>query len=172
MPGIINCPDKRKMLKIRSWIWCDIEMCLFNSYCSHSPNELILCLDVWACLANCGLSPSLGLLSTSVFSPRGLVTTMDVSGVTKLYFSDSSKASFFTVSFSRSGNCSLCHELFIYVSNMCFNIPSLCICQILLVICQRNFSYKWEACFFTSLWTRRPVVSNIINLVPFLLQTS
>lgn len=65
-----------------------------------------------------GAAPSLGLLSTSVFSPKGLVTTIDVSGVTKLYFSDNLKASFFVLSFSGPDNCSLCHKFCTYVSKM------------------------------------------------------
>ena len=62
-----------------------------------------------------GVSPSLGLWSTSVFSPWGLVTTMDVSGVTKLYFSDSLKASSFTFCCSGPDNCSLCHKLLMHL---------------------------------------------------------
>ena len=57
------------------------------------------------------VSPSLGLWSTSVVSPRGLVTTMDVSGVTKLYLRDSLKASSVTLFFSGPDTSSLCHKL-------------------------------------------------------------
>ena len=56
-----------------------------------------------------GFSPSLGLLATWVSSPSGLVTTIEVSGVTKLYLRERSRTIFLTASFSSPDSINLKH---------------------------------------------------------------
>lgn len=104
--------------------------------------------------------PSFGLSRTSVLSPCGLVTTMDVSGVTKPYFRDSFRASFFASSFSEPDNCSLWHTHTHAHTQVYSNTTH----AVLTLVCCHAWIIKLTTQFTTTKWQRERWRRKLLNL--------